>query len=345
MMNMMDVWSQSQELSGIPFPVELEFVVPYPVLFTTLDGSLTLGSLLQELDTQSQHMPGPSDPGSELNWRRAQFKADVVLVFTGTPSPVGICGKAKQPLNWNLGAGGFLPLDPDIPGTDRRYKDTHFYGVIATSQLCINNQLTAAHELGHILGAGHYSSSGLYSDSRGYHATSGIFGENVYTVMTSVDDLPEETWRDYEQVKTFSHNNFAFHGDDDHENHRAVGTTAFSVANYYTAPPEPEPAVLVPPINLSGILLGHCDPPPYTHHLILWEEGGSTAQYTHFEVWYSQPIGPYLVYGWSTGLSEFTQSYVYGADALVVIRVCDDQGNCSDFSESFFIANWSCYFQ
>jgi hypothetical protein len=139
--------------------------------------------------------------------------------------------------------------------------------------------------------------------------------------------------------------NAPLQGDGSHQNARAFKTTARSVANYRVAPtPTPSSPVLFPPINVHGFLISNCVS-GWTRHQVHWApDPRTTAQVVTYEVWYSQPPGQPVTYGWNVpAIQEFSDAYVIGADSRIYAKACTTT-ECSHLSVSSYLAQFTCNF-
>ncbi|MDH5321125.1 MAG: zinc-dependent metalloprotease [Gammaproteobacteria bacterium] len=154
-------------------------------------GSTTISSIWLGIPLPLADMSGTGDLQSQfaeayasvaLAEMRNFYGADVVIVYTGNfgtnPNGSASCGGASAG-NW----AGNPPVgftDPDQDGLDLSGSEDAFIAIVGTTGPCksYTDFYSAAHEFGHLLGAGHYDpridSSGapngmwLYSDSRAY---------------------------------------------------------------------------------------------------------------------------------------------------------------------------------
>lgn len=175
--------------------------------------------------------------------------ADVVIAFTRSISSDGgvtICGAAPQD-NWIKspasppGAPSFNPTN----GLDLRGRDKFFVALVAVGPGCegTRNQYNAAHEFGHLFGAGHYDPVGgttpwLLSNSRAYGYTT-IPRRKKFGWVTAVGEtFPSvcNTTSTCNRLRRYS--NFdPLYGSSSRRNAEAIRMTARSVANYMTGVP------------------------------------------------------------------------------------------------------------
>lgn len=260
------------------------------------------------------------------------MRADVVLIFTKASTDK--CG-AAQVRNWNNGNGNF---QADTNGLDLRDSNTAYIGLINMN--CNSFERTAAHELGHIMGAGHRTSAGLYPDSRSFATTKliylkgGLYSIQDATVTTSNTDCSSDkcNWHPYYSTK---YN--AAYGNNEHNNRRTIDITARSVANYMQGE-----IVLAKPGFLWGTVVDACNAAGETEHRTYWSEGGSNVPIEFYEIWAQQGISENYQYQWFVTGTQ-TPGFVKGADAYVKVKACyKDQ--CSELSDNFYLAQYLCDF-
>lgn len=248
---------------------------------------------------------------------RAAWQADVIVLYINATS--GGCGASST--YWHDANGAFVPGGN---GLDLRFRNSAYISVAIPQ--C--HELVSPHEIGHLLGGGHYLTPGLYQDSRASTHTVGLPYPPYTLVYGSIMSDPEDgiLLRAY-----YYSQDFPGHGDANHNNVRAISTTASSVANYYEYPSVPP--VLNPPINLYGFMTGCQD--GWTGHDVFWQNHPATnVPVTHFEVWKSQPIGSANVYGWTVYV-PYTPAWVIGADGRMRVKACSGYV-CSAISTSFY---------
>lgn len=191
----------------------------------------------------------------ELNQARMFHAADVVVVFVGPIMALGfmgVCGIAPNP-NWisDLGLGTFIPTSSGL--LDLRGASNAYIAAVSTdSASCDNRADVAAHEFGHLLGAGHYKDdrsdghSWLFTDSHAsfrviYDPVFGIFPATInFTVMGNIglsDDCNAATtgWSNLPcQVDVRYSTGASPFGSSTRNNRGALRATGRSVANYLT---------------------------------------------------------------------------------------------------------------
>jgi hypothetical protein len=214
---------------------------------------------------------------------------------------------------------------------DLRFRHDWYISVVVPSG-CPTT--VAAHEFGHMGGGGHHSTGGrLYSDARAYVELLNIpeLGLILYIGTALADPEDVEPFA-LAPLPQYSRNEPAV-GDAGHQNVRTLAITARSIANFYEYPSTPQ--VLNPPINLVGNLTA-CES-GWTRHDVWWQNDPATnVPITHYDVWYSQPIGNPDAYGW-TVYGPYSPVYVIGADSRIRTRACSG-AQCSALSSSFYDA-------
>ena len=301
--------------------------VVVPVNILNNQNSLPLNSSLFGSSVQ-QHQQAESL--QSLIDLRNNHGADLVVVFTTGVSDA--CGIA--PTEYWINSSVPTTFIPNSSGVDLRAKEV---GYIALVDIACGLDVTA-HELGHLFGAGHVIAAGgshpyLFDDS---HADAQFINLppplsiliNYRTIVSDTDAECVNQTFPCEVLQNFSTRT-------DHDNKKAVQTTALSVANYRQTP-----LILVPPDNIFGFLVASCSPPPWDHHRMFLSEGGSNVAIDHFEIFYSQPPTGSYVYGWSKS-NEWSDVYVVGADSSMKVRACTTS-LCSNLSSGSYLANWGC---
>jgi len=109
---------------------------------------LSGGAIVGDAVTQMAQVKATSRNLSEL---RATHAADIVIVFTAPM--LGSCGYAPQE-NWTRADGIPGVFVPSGNGLDTAGKDKWFVTLVSTN-LTACDEHTAAHEFGHLFGAGH----------------------------------------------------------------------------------------------------------------------------------------------------------------------------------------------
>lgn len=202
----------------------------------------------------------------------------------------------------------------------------------------------AAHELGHLFGAGHTR----------YPATDGRYLDSNSHAFAIVDQLPPELGGGFFGIKSIMAEKsppgpcqgfqcmtigvYSSHSDTNNLN--ALQTTALSVANYFDGPPPVSCNATFPPFGVQGSLGGVCAPTPWTEHFISWQHQ-CPGQVSVFWVWKRQPLGALPVPAWPVPITS-TPAYVTGADAEALIQSCSSSGNCSGLSSSTYVAQSLC---
>jgi len=291
---------------------------------------------------------------------RERHAADVVLIFTPKTNTTNQCGATQQTFSR---INGFVPRTSGrFAGLDLRGWESGHISVIQVGGLCRTQNRVAAHEFGHVLGMGHHpadsnSSAGLFSDSRAHIRLQRqrvieddprlrlddpvTRQEDIFIALCTIgatDGCGRSMFGEIvipQRLTTYSDGR----QDSAANNLRAMRMTALSVANYI--PPEVIPPPL-PPIAIFGDLVGHCDPPPFTHHEIAWSPNPSNppGSIVRYEVWATpSPFSPFQ-FAFATSIPQ-TPAYVFGADFSVRIKACN-QRECSALSGASYLARWTC---
>lgn len=241
-------WSNSEFING-DAPVIVSIVNPGAALSTLIDFSGSLDSHITAVKTlvSSSVAGNPS--------MRDSFAADVVIAFVDTLG-VGNCGYAPQ-LNWGPPENEYIP-DPLTDNLDLRARDDDFVGgnigyyvaLVAANSPCDNwlNIDVAAHEFGHLFGAGHHDGQaglqpGLYPNSKAlvFDFFMPYLGTRRYrTVMGRYNDpicaQPQNPNGQCTPTRRFSDN---YYDDLSRINTNALDTTGVAVANYRVGNPTP----------------------------------------------------------------------------------------------------------
>lgn len=281
---------------------------------------------------------------------RQEHNADIVLIFVGGQDEgMQQCGFAPQG-NWT----GNFPLFPGesrFQGSplDLRGMDDYHRAIMRTTAQCMvdtndetNNPTLAAHELGHLLGAGHTR----YAATDGRYLEYDSHAAAVYEVYS--DPFPFVL--DYMSIMseksppgpcaTIDCSRYGFFSNfGDSNNLKALQTTALSVANYRTAPGTGCSAVN-PPFGVQGILEAVCAPAPWTQHFIWWQHQ-CPSQVATFWVWKRQPLGATPVPAWPVATTA-TPAFVAGAHAQALVQACSSGGSCSSLSSTGYVAESLC---
>jgi Metallo-peptidase family M12B Reprolysin-like len=270
--------------------------------------------------------------------KRNENNADIVVFFV--PGAQAYCGVVPQVSGWSrsrqfvAGSGGL----------DLRFAEDFWLAVVAPTPSDCPDQI-AAHEVGHLLGAGHVNvSSSMYPDSQAWseYFSFEIFGTLIqFGLSTAVADpldcAPPLGVNDCTFMSQYSRPE-PFVGNTTHNNTRTLGIVAESVANYRQGIPF---VVLNPPVNVSGYLIEiNCNwIPPYSGHIVTWQDDPQTnVPVTGYDIWYSQPAGFPFQYAWSIPYSQkYTPAYVWGANAAFRVSACSTT-QCSGQSLSSYLA-------
>lgn len=234
-----------------------------PVTLTIINPSTPLILIVSPdgdgIENQASVAAQVSIPAPEVSLRDA-FAADVVLAFVdsidGPPPepgqpPLVSCGFAFSPL-WSGPTAQFQVTPGTIPPVDLRGQNQYYVAVVATESPC-NYSLfdvdTAAHELGHILGAGHYeddpsnpsdpTQTGLFPNSRSDTKIANYYWTYLRsrTVMGSDADSVCQSGPTCANAVVFSDRS-SFWNNPNRRNTDAIDQTALSVAYYRTGVPE-----------------------------------------------------------------------------------------------------------
>jgi len=315
-----NIWNGSIRTTGVTIEL-VNAGLPVPLLLP-LAGT-TPQILALAIPAVNTVLPGATQSLRDQNY------ADIVIVFYDGTSD--FCGQADTGAWWGPGS---TFVGTGTNNLDLRSQET---SAVAVVNIACPTYISA-HETGHLLGGGHFyataPSPALNDDSKGVvisdfveimGSTYGVHARSSVTNSDSCDSqnpLPCVVDPAYSALLGFS-------------NMKAFDQTALSVANYRTEPP---PLVLVPPIQVSGYLVGHCAPPPFSMHNMSWEEGGSTAEVTYYLVEGAFYPGGAAVNSWT---SSYEGSLVYptGTSFYVSARACNSSA-CSARS-STYLATWT----
>ena len=206
----------------------------YPITLTT---TTYTGSYNSQLSSAKNH--------PEWENYRNSWAADVVIIFTGRLSNAGACGAAVQ-YHWNDSITTAPNVfddarDGTIDGLDTYGKDDSYYAIVATGSHnnCSTFDHIAAHEFGHLLGAGHTlfaSDRGdyLFTDSHADYYEEfysdpfvGSFTFGYYTIVAERD--PSDCFEAPRNIPCFVNHEYS-NISGDKNNERALNKTAKSVA-------------------------------------------------------------------------------------------------------------------
>ena len=238
--------------------------------------------------------------------------ADVVIVFTGGDYS-GNCGIAPQ-YNWTDFGFPKLGFLPNSQGIDTAGNEHSYIALVGTTGQCDQLNFTddmAAHEFGHLFGAGHMQTAAtmnayLFFDSHSTYAG----GSTIMVPHT----LP------YTRQNQYSNNATGVA-----RNRNTLNITAKSVANYRT-----DDCSLSAPTDVKEVYTGCWG--VWSQYYVYWKDScpGKTS---FFEWWGAQPV--YMPYSYlGSGISTASYFYVNGAAGKVKVKACDSGANCSSKSES-----------
>lgn len=225
----------------------VEFNLPFP-------NSILTGTADQQIALLEQFVNTPTDPFDSSTTPRNLHKADIVIGFSGGFPP--ICGKVR-PNQW-VGTNPQFIENPLDNGLDRRGATTAFVAVISQQSIglnCLGWYSLAAHEFGHLLGAGHYidpppGQSWLYSDSRADTDTLTITWGWPWNFTTDIVFLTAvgsqgisicNAATSHLCTFAYSYSDADTFDDPNRRNSTALDKTALSVANYERG----EPLILI----------------------------------------------------------------------------------------------------
>lgn len=276
---------------------------------------------------------------TSLNTLRNNHDADLVVVYTD--DLFGSCGYAGITAvhNWS-GAGAAVVGNPDL----RQAED---YFVALVSETCTWNRV-AAHEVGHLFGAGHQRAAGagtrgLFTDSRGDFnepdPVATYTGDWTVMINSSMPLGCHPAW--CTEIQSFSHpgtsTNTPFNANFD--NYLAVLATFSSVAAFR----EPPTCGITPPIFVTGSIQDICwGNEGWTKHKMLWLDTCPSAT-DFYKTYAQQPPGDPSGYDdfVDTVFAPIQQSifFVIGANANMKVKACEG-GNCSALSSSWYLAQF-----
>ncbi len=279
------------------------------------------------------------------NGLRETHSADVVLVFVnGILSSGGntYCGYAQT--HWiDPAPNTFVPTGGlDLRGKDGNNSNAGWAAIVTTdaNNGCIGYSEIALHELGHLLGAGHYEPLNAWLHNYSHAESEYIsipfpVGVDIYlrTIMANPGNSICGAAAGCMLTNVFSDGNPV----STRHNLNTLAVTALSVANYRTA--QGGGCNLTRPNNLVGSLIQVCAPSPWTRHFLAWNDD-CPAETDFFQLFVSQPVGQPYLYGW-TAVIQSSDVYVYGANANIKVRACN-AGGCSPLSTQTYLATSQC---
>jgi hypothetical protein len=300
-----------------------------------LNGSNPVSAVLAGMPTTNVPISSWAPSHPNLVSVRSSWSADVIVLFSPYFDP-GSCGATQA----GFANGNFVA---DAQGMDLTYANYSYVSVVSPG--C--DPTTAAHEFGHLFGAGHRTDgSRLYEDARAYslkytqYYDQWGYSYEVSSTMGHPVECPSMGGSFCAFMAGYSRS--GVFGDGAHQNARTLNLLAKSLANYIGTPTQPAP-VLYPPINVHGYLINACDEYGWTRHQAHWNDDPRTnIAVSGYEVWFSQAPGqPYAFGWWVPFIQKFSDVYVIGADSDIRVNACTTS-QCSALSASSYLAQWSC---
>ena len=332
MANIATVFANSPPLAGNTGISYANF--GFPILLTsTISGA---DPELQRLDARDN---------INLQQLRNTHAADLVVVFVSDLN--GWCGNIGSEIGFNwigFGAAMVPTLGPDL-----RQKDDFFIALVSTQTGCRTWGNLTAHEIGHLLGAGHEFAAnqrGLLPDSYAdWRKPTPGYANGKHTVMIStfqpLDCYIGQGTGCSEQKKFSDETTTTNHPSNaNYKNYKAILRTKESVSMYR----EPPTCGLSAPVLVTGQLLDHCyGGEPTSRHRLYWSDLCPSAS-DNYRSWAQQPpalgtagYDDHVETVWEPNLSHIF--YVFGDAANMKVTSCSGPW-CTGLSASTYHAGF-----
>lgn len=279
---------------------------------------------------------------ASLKARRNDKSADLIVAFVESlPGGSGTqtCGWAPMPY-WQTGLG-VLPPTPD-----RRGQETYYIALVSNASSCNNvdwSEVFAAHEVGHLFGAGHRYGlfNGLVSgQSYGDYLDPNVRPGNqgARTVMSidavAVTDCATYTCFDLEQFSSSQTESEPPSFTSSFSNAVAINLSGSSVAVYR------EPCSLAIPNDLGGYIEDICYGGQLgTRHRVHWDDS-CPDESDSYNLYYRQPTLFSSLRYLGKVFSASTTVEVTGDGSFIFATACDGL-NCTTYDPSdLYYAEW-----